>query len=156
MGLPLRHNIPQTSRGWSTGLRILTELVLITHAGIVLFNVFAFIAIFGGMYFRWTWTANRLFRFAHISLLGIIALQALLGRLCPLTILEFQLRQAAGEEAVAESFVVRIIENLIYYELPLWFFALVYCLAFFLALCLLKLSPPKEKNGETKKTNLTS
>jgi len=126
--------------------RILAELVLIIHAGIVLFNISAFIAIFGGICFRWQWTANRLFRFTHISLLGIVALQALLGRLCPLTILEFRLRQAAGEEKMAESFVARLIENIIYYDLPPWFFALVYCAVFLLTLWLLKVSPPKVKN----------
>jgi hypothetical protein len=126
--------------------RLLIELLLIVHAGIVLFNISAFIAIVGGMCFHWQWTANRLFRFTHISLLAIVALQALLGRLCPLTILEFQLRQAAGETVIEESFVARIIENFIYYDLPLWSFALVYLIAFLLALWLLKLSPPKGKN----------
>ncbi|MBE9536010.1 MAG: DUF2784 domain-containing protein [Proteobacteria bacterium] len=125
---------------------MLTELVFIIHAGIVLFNIFAFVAIVGGISFRWAWTANRLFRFTHIFLLGIVALQALLGRLCPLTILEFRLRQAAGEAAIEESFIVRVIENFIYYDLPLWIFALVYCLAFLLALWLLKAYPPKGKN----------
>ena len=136
--------------------RLLIELVLITHAGIVFFNISAFIAIVGGMCFHWHWTANRLFRFAHILLLGIVALQALLGRLCPLTILEFRLRQASGEAVIEESFVTRIIENFIYYDLPLWSFALVYGLAFLLALWLLKLSPPEEKKGSTKKTNPTT
>jgi hypothetical protein len=63
---------------------------------------------------------------AHLAAVGVVVVQAWLGRYCPLTILESWLRVQAGGSAYTASFVEHWVQQVLYYEAPLWVFALVY------------------------------
>ena len=78
----------------------------------------------------------------------LVALQALLGVFCPLTVLENRLRTAAGQTAEEEiTFLGRIIRHLIFYDFPGWFFTLLYVGFGVVVLGTLFLVPPEKPPG---------
>jgi hypothetical protein len=58
--------------------------------------------------------------------MGFIAAQAWLGRLCPLTVWEQDLRRLAGQDAYGESFIEHWLSRLLYWDLPWWVFVAAY------------------------------
>ena len=55
-----------------------------------------------------------------------MVLQSWLGVLCPLTTLEAWLRQQAGSETYQESFIQYWLQEILFYQAPLWVFAVAY------------------------------
>ncbi|NKB33862.1 MAG: DUF2784 family protein [Pseudomonadales bacterium] len=108
--------------------QIAADTVLVIHTSIVLFIVIGLLLIIAGGYFSWDVVRNRWFRILHLVAIGIVVLQAWLGRLCPLTILENWLRERAGEVSYEVSFVQYWLQQLLYYDFPLWVFAVAYTL----------------------------
>jgi MFS family permease len=101
----------------------LADVVLVVHAAIVLFIVGGLVAIWIGALFGWRWVRSRAFRAAHLAAIGVVALLALLGVACPLTVLEDWLRHDAG---ATQGFVQRWVGRVLYYEWPAWVFTLAY------------------------------
>ena len=101
---------------------MLADLVFLLHALVVLFNVGGLLLIVIGGPLGWAWVRHRGFRVAHVGLMGFVTAEAILGMTCPLTLLEDWLRGAATEQ----SFVQRWVSALIYWNAPLWVFALLY------------------------------
>lgn len=124
---------------------LLADAVMYLHFGIVLFNVTAFLLIAAGIHYRWRWTRYRGFRFTHLGLLVLIALQALFGKSCSLTLLENRLRKAAGEAGYERTFVSDLVGRLLYADLPMFVFTAVYLSAVFLAIILMIISPPLKR-----------
>ena len=107
-------------------LAALADLVLLLHVLVVLFIVGSlFLIALGGMR-GWHWVRNPWFRWTHLLAIGLVAAQAWLGRVCPLTSVEMALRAAAGERTYAGSFIAHWLGRLLYYQAPLWVFALAY------------------------------
>lgn len=104
----------------------LADLVLLLHVLVVLFIVASLVLIMLGGMRGWHWVRNPWFRWAHLLAIGVVAAQAWLGMVCPLTTLEMALRTAAGERTYAGSFIAHWLARLLYYQAPLWVFALVY------------------------------
>ncbi len=104
----------------------LADLVLLLHFLVVLFVVGSLLLIALGGVRGWHWVRNPWFRLGHLLAIGVVAAQAWLGMVCPLTTLEMALRMAAGERTYAGSFVAHWLGRLLYYQAPLWVFALVY------------------------------
>lgn len=126
------------------------EFVILTHGALVLFNTSAFFFIIMGMLYGWRWTRGRLFRFAHLFLIAFVAFQAVTGAVCPLTSIEERLRFPHNLPAIKQGFIARLVEALIYYDLPDWVFTCLYMGAFFLAVLLFIVCPP-EKSKRTLK-----
>jgi hypothetical protein len=105
---------------------LLADLVLMLHLGVVVFVVLGLPAILIGNGRGWGWVNRLGWRTLHLCAIGVVALQAWLGRYCPLTYLEIWLRQQAGQTIYQTSFVQHWVEWLIYYQAPLWVFALLY------------------------------
>jgi hypothetical protein len=113
----------------SLGYRLLADLVLTLHVGVVLFVVGGLVAIVvGNLLRRWQWVNARAFRIAHLLAIGIVALQAWLGVVCPLTTWEMKLRAAANADVYAGSFVAHWLQRLLYWDAPPWLFTLAYTL----------------------------
>jgi hypothetical protein len=55
-----------------------------------------------------------------------IAVQAWLGRLCPLTVWEQDLRRHAGQNGYTERFIEHWLSQLLYWDLPWWVFVAAY------------------------------
>jgi hypothetical protein len=105
---------------------VLADAVLVIHALFVAFVVFGQLLILAGLWQRWAWVRNFRFRLAHLAAIGIVALQAWLGVLCPLTIVENALRRRAGEAAYAGSFIQHWLHRVIFYDAEGWVFTVVY------------------------------
>lgn len=109
-----------------TGWRLLADVVLVVHALFVAFVVLGQLAILGGLALRQSWARNFHLRVAHGVAIGIVVLQAWLGVLCPLTILENSLRARAGEAGYGESFIAWWLHRILFYEAEPWVFTAAY------------------------------
>lgn len=106
--------------------RLLADVLLTVHVGVVLFIVLGLAAIIVGGLRGWSWVRNPWFRLTHLAAILIVAAQAWLGRICPLTTWEMWLRERAGDATYSGSFIAHWFERLLYYEAPMWVFALAY------------------------------
>ncbi len=61
--------------------------------------------ILAGWWRGWFWVRNTWFRFVHLATNVVVVLLAWLGRPCPLTIWERDLRRAAGQALHEQSFI---------------------------------------------------
>jgi Protein of Unknown function (DUF2784) len=126
---------------------LLADAVLIVHFGVVLFVVGGLVAIVSGNWLRWNWVSHLWFRFAHLAAIVVVASQAWLGQYCPLTTLESWLRIQAGSNAYQGSFIQHWLQRLIYFEAPLWVFAVVYTAFALLVLWAWWRFPPRRHLG---------
>ena len=100
-------------------LLLAADVVLALH---VLFVAFVLIGKLRG----WRWVRNVWFRVAHLVAIAVVAGQAWLGIVCPLTTLEMSLRARAGDAVYSGTFVSHWLEELLYYEAPPWVFVMGY------------------------------
>ncbi|CAJ0809743.1 DUF2784 domain-containing protein [Ralstonia flaminis] len=110
----------------------LADAVLVLHAVLVLFIVGGLVAVWVGAALRRSWARDRVFRFVHLAAISIVAGLAVLDVPCPLTVLEDWLRTGS---AGSSGFIQRWVSALLYYDLPLWVFAVSYAV-FLLAVVL--------------------
>lgn len=102
------------------------EAILVLHALIVCFVIGGLVAILLGWWRDWAWVRNFWFRLLHLGTIAFVVLQAWLGRLCPLTIWEQELRLAAGQTVFEQSFIEHWVGELLYWDLPWWVFVAAY------------------------------
>jgi hypothetical protein len=121
----------------------LADAVVVLHALYVAVVVLGLLAVIVGAVLRWQWVRNFWFRVIHLCMIGIVALEAVAGIPCPLTVWEAELRLAAGQPVQADSFVGRCFQNLIFYEGPPWVFTTLHCLFFVAVLATLIWVPPR-------------
>ena len=100
----------------------LADLILALHTGYVMFVVGGLVLIWLGVQRRWRWVRSFWFRVVHLAAVTLVAVEALLGIVCPLTALEDWLRSTQ----VDEGFVVRWVRWLLFWDFPLWIFTLAY------------------------------
>ena len=105
---------------------LLADALLALHMGIVLFVVGLLPLVLLGGVRVWRWVRRRSLRLAHLGLMLFIAAQAWLGRLCPLTVWEQDLRRHAGQSGYTESFIEHWLSQLLYWDLPWWVFVTAY------------------------------
>ncbi|MDQ7745075.1 DUF2784 domain-containing protein [Hydrogenophaga pseudoflava] len=105
---------------------LLADALLALHVGVVLFVVGLLPLVLAGGMFGWRWVRHRGLRLAHLGLMLFIAAQAWLGRLCPLTVWEQDLRRTAGHGAYGGSFIEHWLSRLLYWDLPWWVFVATY------------------------------
>ncbi len=106
--------------------RIAADLVLAAHTSFVVFMILGLVLILVGGVRGWPWVRNPWFRLGHLLAIGVVVAQAWLGAICSLTILEMALRSRAGDAVYSGSFIAHWMETLLYYEAPLWVFAICY------------------------------
>lgn len=117
---------------------MLALVVLAVHAAIILFNIFGLVAIPLGRWRHWRFVHAPVWRILHLLSLGIVAVQAALGRACFLTIWQDALTNGSQE---SQPLIARTVDALIYWPIPFWVFAVGYLLIFAYALALLWLVP---------------
>ena len=123
----------------------LADEVVFLHAAYVAFVLFGLVAVFAGFLMRWDWVRNVWFRFIHLAMILVVAFEALMGIVCPLTTLENYLRNQAGETMRNGSFMGQIVHDLLFYEAPAWLFTCGYCAFAGLVLSTFVIVPPKRK-----------
>ena len=104
-------------------LSLAADLILALHVAYVAFVVGGLVAIWIGCALGWSWVRNHWFRVLHFAAIAIVAVEAVVGVMCPLTVLEDMLRSGG---AAGSSFVQRWLHALLYWDLPLWVFTAMY------------------------------
>jgi hypothetical protein len=104
----------------------LADALLALHVGIVAFVALGTLLILLGGWRGWPWVRDFRFRAVHLGLMVFIALQAWLGRICPLTVWEQALRNRAGQATYGESFMQHWLSRLIFFDAPWWVFVAAY------------------------------
>jgi hypothetical protein len=102
------------------------DAVLFLHVLFVGFVVLGQVLILLGGGLGWAWVRNFRFRVLHLLAIGIVVAQAWLGILCPLTILEMELRERGGGEVYYGTFIGHWLDELLYVDAPLWVFTVAY------------------------------
>lgn len=129
-------------------LTLLSDLVVAVHLGYAGFVVVGFILILAGAVLGWRWIRNRVFRLVHLGCISLVAIEAIIGQICPLTLLENWLLVAAGGEGYQRTFIGQLIFDLLYYDFPTWVFNVTYIsLAVLTALTLVLIPPVRRRDG---------
>jgi hypothetical protein len=119
----------------------LAVAVLIAHLVVIAFNVLGLIVIPLGGWLRWRFVRVRWWRLLHLGMLAVVALQALVGRACILTIMQETMVGAETRTPLIVGFVNRVI----YWPLPLWAFTAIYVLVCVYAAALWWIVPPTSR-----------
>lgn len=126
-----------------TQLSLLAGAVLLLHLGVILFNVLGLAVIPLGAWRGWRFVRIRWWRALHLLCWGVVALQAVLGQACFLTLWQSELLNRAGEQGSAAPLIERWVNALIYWPLPIWVFAALYLALGLGVLALWWLVPPR-------------
>ena len=126
----------------------MADTVLFAHAAFVAFVTGGLVAIGLGPALGWGWVRNRRFRQLHLTAIAFVALQAVAGLTCPLTLWEDALRGRSRPG----GFIADWVSRLLYWDLPAWAFIAVYCAWAGLTLLAWRWVPPRasaaaQKNG---------
>jgi len=104
-------------------MHLLADAVLVTHFLFVLFVVAGLGLIWIGAIRKWQWIRNFWFRLCHLLAILFVAIEALLGKVCPLTTWEDWLR---GTHTTQPGFIQRWVSRLLYYDFPETVFTTIY------------------------------
>ncbi len=126
----------------------LAEAVLALHIGVILFNVFGLVAIPLGAWRGWRFVRVAWWRFVHLGALAAVAAQAVAGRACFLTIWQGALSGVGSNEP---PLIMRWVDVVVYWPLPLWFFTALYVAVWCYALALLWLVPPSSASTQRRR-----
>jgi hypothetical protein len=106
---------------------LVADVIVSVHLCYVGFTIGGEICILLGGPLRWRWVRNLGFRIAHLASVVLVAVEALAGAQCPLTVWEFQLRVLAGQRVEGQiSFIARLVRSIIFYNFPAWVFLAAY------------------------------
>ncbi|WP_297190509.1 DUF2784 domain-containing protein [uncultured Porticoccus sp.] len=127
---------------------LFADLILVLHAGFVLFVVGGLGLIVLGNLCHWRWVNRWWFRLAHLGAIAVVVAESWLGWVCPLTTLEQWLRTRAGDASYSGSFIEHWLQQLLYYDAPPWVFLLIYSLFGLLVLASWWFFPPTPRPGK--------
>ncbi len=117
------------------------DALLVVHFAIVVFIVGGLILTWVGAAAGWGWVRNPAFRWLHLAAIAFVALEALAGIACPLTVWEDLLRGSLRPE----SFVGRWVQSMLYYRAPEWVFTALYVAWAAASAATLWLVPPRRQ-----------
>jgi len=110
----------------------LGQLTLAIHLIVICFNVAGLVLIPLGAAVQWRWVRIRWLRLLHLAALAAVAMQAVLGRACFLT----DWQDALTGRGARDPLVMRWVNSLIYWPLPMWAFTAAYVAVFAYAVAL--------------------
>lgn len=123
---------------------MLADLVLIVHAAFVAFVIVGLLLIWVGRFCRWSFARNFWFRMTHLAAIGIVAAEALIGFVCPLTTWENRLRLlAGGDERYQGSFVQHWLHQVMFFDFNERVFTVLYLVFFAVVALSLWFVPPQ-------------
>jgi hypothetical protein len=123
---------------------VLGALVLGVHVTVIAFNVAGLIVIPMGAKLGWGLVRRRGLRLLHLASMGVVALQAALGRACLLTDWQDALTGAGRSDPL----IMRAVNRLIYWPLPIWVFTAAYLAVFAYVVVLWRAVPPRRPAPE--------
>jgi hypothetical protein len=122
------------------------SIVLILHLAVIAFNVLGLVAIPLGSALRWRWVRVRWWRALHLASWAVVAVQAVLGRACFLTLWQDRLTGGGAQPPLIERWV----NGLIYWPLPIWVFGAIYLTLFAAVIALWWLVPPGRMTAQAR------
>ena len=120
----------------------LSQAVLALHLAVIAFNVLGLAAIPLGAAMGWRWVRVPGWRALHLASWAVVAIQAVAGRACFLTLWQDQL---TGGGATEPPLIMRWVNSVIYWPLPIWVFAAVYIALFAAVAALWWIVPPRRR-----------
>lgn len=123
-------NVRLSSAYRITTSMLFAESILAIHLLVIMFSVGGLFIIPMGAWRGWRLVRIAWLRILHLTVMAVIAGQALMGRACILTIWQAQL---AGHRH-PQPLIVHWLDSMIYWKLPIWFFAGLYTALFFYVL----------------------
>jgi hypothetical protein len=117
---------------------LVAEAILAVHLAIIAFNVLGFVVIPVGAWRRWRIVRVAWLRLLHLGVMAVVAGQALAGRACFLTVWQNEL---TGNRTAPEPLIAHWVNSLIYWNIPIWGFAIFYSALFLYILTLTVLVP---------------
>lgn len=126
-----------------TRFQLLADIVLLLHFSIVLFVVGGLVVIVAGNFLAWHWVNHYWFRLLHFAAISIVIAESWLGITCPLTTLEWWLREQAGARPQSASFIEHWVQTILFYDAPIWIFTAAYTVFGLLVVAVWCLFPPK-------------
>ena len=124
---------------------LLAAAIFWLHVAVILFNLFGLIAVPLGAWRGWAFVRIYWWRLLHLAALAVVALQAIFGQACFLTLWQSDLLQGIGEPGSREPMIQRWVSQMIYWPLPIWAFAGLYVAVWVYALLLWRLVPPRRR-----------
>ena len=122
------------------------DAIVVFHFCYVLFAVGGELLVLLGWLLHWRWIRDLSFRIVHLASVVVVAVEALIGVLCPLTEWEYRLRQLAGQFVEDElPFMTRLVRRIIFYDFPTWVFTLTYIIFTLLVAATFLFAPPRRK-----------
>ena len=128
---------------------LLADAILAFHLAIILFNIFGLVVIPLGCWLGWRFVRIFWWRTLHLAVLALVALQAVLGQACFLTDWQTELQRAAGIAARHQPLIAGLVNRLIYWNLPLWVFAVIYVAVWVYVLALWWWVPPRLRQNDS-------
>lgn len=119
----------------------LGQVVLAIHLLVIAFNVAGLVVIPLGARLGWRFVRLRWLRLAHLVSLAVVALQAVLGRACFLT--DWQAALTGG--GAGDPLLMRWVNSLVYWPLPMWVFSALYMVVFAYVVALWWWIPPERR-----------
>jgi hypothetical protein len=120
-------------------MALAADVLLFVHFAFVAFIAGGLVLVWIGAAAGWRWVRNPWFRYLHLAAIVFVALEALAGYACPLTVWEDLLRGGVRPQ----SFVGRWVYAALYYRAPEWVFATLYVAWGAATLITLKAVPPR-------------
>jgi hypothetical protein len=130
------------------GYGFLADMMVAVHVAYVSYIVIGQLLIWLGLLLRWRWVRNPWFRWTHLIMIVIVGVEALLDIECPLTSWEGRFRELAGQAVSGESFVGRLLHNLIFVDWPPWVINSLHIVFALIVLATFVLAPPRRRSGE--------
>lgn len=106
--------------------QLLADAVLALHVAIVLFVVGGLLLVVAGNLLSWEWVNAPWLRLVHLATIAVVAAEAWIGFVCPLTTLEMWLRSQVHGVTYQGSFVEHWLQAILFWEAPAWVFAAAY------------------------------
>ena len=105
---------------------IAISAVYVVHLIYALVIIIGFILILVGFFAGWRWIRNFTFRLIHLLMIGFVAIESIFNIECPLTWLEYKLMSLDHIKHGSMPFIAGMVDRVLYYNLPIWLFNLIY------------------------------
>ena len=127
----------------------LADILLLLHFVWVAFVVLSVPLIAIGGILKWHWVRNVWYRRIHLSMMGLVTVEALIGMACPFTVWENLLRESAGEATKGQGFITHYVSRILYYDVDPKIFTIIYVL-FLLLIAFLYFKVPPANNPKSR------
>ncbi len=123
---------------------MLADLMMLLHLALASYITAGLVLIPIGCKLEWNWTKNWKMRLTHIILIGLITAETIFGLTCPLTLIEYSLRDVDPPDSIVRYWIGK----LLYWNLPHQIFIAIYSFSLAWVMFLWIKCPPKTKTNQ--------